>query len=341
MTREKKLIRQIEYGDRSALGELIEMYYEDILRYCQWHTTDKVIAEDAAQETFLKAVRYLDANRFRGEFKSFLYKIARNTCIDLLRKRYREDIYLDNLEQELDYVETGFIQAEEDVCLQQVIHKLDTEIQEIMLLRFGQELRTLFRQQSSNAESMQSSMQKTILLAEMELRERQKVKTTGFGTFLLEQMRMIGMRIWSVQIVIVLLVYLLLHFVIGIDLEYVTARKVAFMTGILGILMFSSAIPFLYRAQRYKMLEIEASAKYSMNGGMYLLRKIPFVHFRKWAYGMCIVTCGIFIGVTVSCPAYYEMKFTILAGGIVLLLIGSVIYQCVALFYGTGQMVYE
>lgn len=297
---------------------------------------------------------------------------------------------MDNLEQELDYVETGFIQAKEDVCLHQVIHKLDTEIQEIMLLRFGQELRTLFRQQSSNAESMQSSMQKTILLAEMELRERQKVKTTGFGTFLLEQMRMIGMRIWSVQIVIVLLVYLLLHFVIGIDLEYVTARKFAFMTGILGILIFSSAIPFLYRAQRYKMLEIEASAKYSMgelvlsrililgigdivmlfgivwqiakispltvlqttfclslpflltlNGGMYLLRKNPFVHFRKWAYGMCIVTCGIFIGVTVSCPAYYEMKFTILAGGIVLLLIGSVIYQCVALFYGTRQMVYE
>ena len=32
MTREKKLIRKIEYGDREALGELIEMYYPDILR---------------------------------------------------------------------------------------------------------------------------------------------------------------------------------------------------------------------------------------------------------------------------------------------------------------------
>lgn len=140
MTREKKLIRQIEYGDRSALGELIEMYYDDILRYCQWHTTDNAIAEDATQETFLKAVRYLDANRFRGEFKSFLYKIARNTCIDLLRKRYREDVYLDNLKQEPDYVETGFIQAEEDMCLHQAVRKLDKEIQEMMLLRFGQEV---------------------------------------------------------------------------------------------------------------------------------------------------------------------------------------------------------
>lgn len=253
-----------------------------------------------------------------------------------------------------------------------------------------QRLRTYFQKQNNNPEESQDSIRKTILLSELELKDRHTAKTTGFGTFLLTQMRMLGMRIWSVQIVMVLLVYLLLDFVVGIDLEYFTARKLAFITGILGVLMFSTAIPFLYRAQRYKMLEIEAGAKYSLgelvlsrililgtgdivmlfgmvwqiakispltvlqttfclclpflltlNGGMYLLRKIPFVHFRKWAYGMCIVICGILIGVTASCPAYYEMKFTFLVSGIIFLLIGSVIYQCAALFYGSGQVAYE
>lgn len=140
MTREKKLIRQIEYGDKGALGELIEMYYADILRYCRWHTSGQILAEDAAQETFLKMVRYLDTTSFKGEFRSFLYKIARNTCIDMSRKRYQEDKNLEDLEQEPWYLEDGFEQTEDNVWLQQFIHTMDTEAQEILLLRFGQNL---------------------------------------------------------------------------------------------------------------------------------------------------------------------------------------------------------
>ena len=140
MTREKKLIRQIEYGDKGALGELIEMYYADILRYCSWHTSGAVYAEDATQETFLKAVRYLDTTGFKGEFRPFIYKIARNTCIDLARKRYQDDTNLEQLEQEPRYSEAGFEKTEDDVWLQQLISNLEPESQEILLLRFGQNL---------------------------------------------------------------------------------------------------------------------------------------------------------------------------------------------------------
>lgn len=140
MTREKKLIRQIENGDKGTLGELIEMYYADILRYCRWHTSGAVYAEDATQETFLKAVRYLDAAGFNGEFRPFIYKIARNTCIDLARKRCQDDTNLEELEQEPGYLEAGFEQTEDDVWLQQLIRNLDSEVQEILLLRFGQNL---------------------------------------------------------------------------------------------------------------------------------------------------------------------------------------------------------
>lgn len=140
MTREKKLIRQIEDGDKGALGELIEMYYADILRYCSWHTSGAVYAEDATQETFLKAVRYLDTTGFNGEFRPFIYKIARNTCIDLARKRYQDDTNLEQLEQEPRYSEAGFEKTEDDVWLQQLISNLEPESQEILLLRFGQNL---------------------------------------------------------------------------------------------------------------------------------------------------------------------------------------------------------
>lgn len=140
MTREKKQIRKIKNGDRQALGELIEMYYSDILRYCRRHTSDRGCAEDAAQETFMKMVRYLDANSFQGEFRAFLYKIARNTCIDMARKRCREDVPLEDLEWEPDYSENGFGQAEGDLYLHQMIQNLEPDMQEILILRFGQNL---------------------------------------------------------------------------------------------------------------------------------------------------------------------------------------------------------
>lgn len=61
MTREDELFRRLRGGDGAALEELIIDAYPAILRYCLWHTPDRQTAEDAAQETFLKAVRHLDA----------------------------------------------------------------------------------------------------------------------------------------------------------------------------------------------------------------------------------------------------------------------------------------
>ena len=50
------------------------------------------------------------------------------------------------------------------------------------------------------------AMQKTILMAELELNKKQKREQKGFGAFLLEQMRMTGMRIWIGQTGMVLAV---------------------------------------------------------------------------------------------------------------------------------------
>ena len=78
------LLRKAQSGDTGALDTLIAAYYPQILNYCRWHTADEQQAQDAAQETFLKAVRWLDScGGFQGAFRPFLYKIAKNICIDL------------------------------------------------------------------------------------------------------------------------------------------------------------------------------------------------------------------------------------------------------------------
>ena len=71
--------------DEQVLEKLMREYETDILRLCYACLHDRAQAEDAAQETFLKAYRRL--SQFRGESreKTWLMKIAINTCRDVRR----------------------------------------------------------------------------------------------------------------------------------------------------------------------------------------------------------------------------------------------------------------
>ena len=140
MTREDELIKRIEQGDVSAAGELIEMFYPEILRYCLWHAPNRSLAEDAAQETFLKVIRYFDRYTHKGKFKSFLYQVAANTCIDMRRKNGKPDLPLDEIAIDLAYIEPGFQNIQSEMAFLQLINGLPKDLQEIVLLRFGQDL---------------------------------------------------------------------------------------------------------------------------------------------------------------------------------------------------------
>ncbi|MDO4170527.1 MAG: RNA polymerase sigma factor [Lachnospiraceae bacterium] len=134
---EDKLIRKAKQGDADAVEELIAIYYPEILKYCFWHVPNHSLAEDATQETFLKAIRYMDTYTHKRKFKAFLYKIASNTCIDMRRKKYTQET---SIEEDLLYMESGFKEIEEDMQLRYLVKNLKAEWQEIIILRFAQNL---------------------------------------------------------------------------------------------------------------------------------------------------------------------------------------------------------
>ncbi len=136
MTREDQWIQRMEQGDFSAVDDLVEAYYPEILRYCLWHAPNKDLAEDAAQETFLKTIRYFNRYTHKGTFRPFLYRIAANTCIDLWRKERKQDIPLEDLTEEPSYQDPDLAAME----LRQLVRGLPEALQEIVLLRFGQDL---------------------------------------------------------------------------------------------------------------------------------------------------------------------------------------------------------
>lgn len=140
MTHEDKLIQRIEQGDAGAVEELIKIFYPEILRYCIWHAPDRFLAEDAAQETFLKAIRYFDRYIHKGKFKAFLYQIAANTCTDMYRSHRHTDVSLEESTIDIAYVEPDFENVQADMNLKQLIMGLPDNTKEIVLLRFGQDL---------------------------------------------------------------------------------------------------------------------------------------------------------------------------------------------------------
>lgn len=67
------------------IRQMIQTHEKDLLRLCRVYVKDAATAEDAVQETFVKAYRSL--NRFRGESceKTWLIRIAINVCRDIQR----------------------------------------------------------------------------------------------------------------------------------------------------------------------------------------------------------------------------------------------------------------
>ena len=87
---ERALVQRIVAGDRDAYAELVRAHHARIIRLCASLLADPGLAEDAAQDTFLKAYQSLASFRGQSAFSTWLYRIAANRCLDLLRRRQRE-----------------------------------------------------------------------------------------------------------------------------------------------------------------------------------------------------------------------------------------------------------
>jgi RNA polymerase sigma-70 factor (ECF subfamily) len=91
---ESKLIVQAQQGDRKAFGELVRCHREMVVNVVYRMCGDASLAEDAAQEAFIRAWKHLPDYRPRSPFRNWVYRIAANVALDTLR-RERETTDLD------------------------------------------------------------------------------------------------------------------------------------------------------------------------------------------------------------------------------------------------------
>lgn len=84
-----EVVRAAAAGDLAAFEELVRTYEEPLWRFLVGMVRDPALAEDLAQETFLRVHRRLDTFAFRSRFSGWLFQIARNLAVDALRSRDR------------------------------------------------------------------------------------------------------------------------------------------------------------------------------------------------------------------------------------------------------------
>ncbi|MFQ3676580.1 MAG: sigma-70 family RNA polymerase sigma factor [Fimbriimonadaceae bacterium] len=83
---EKKWLNSLAEGDPSALGAIYQIYGERIYRYTFRMLGNRSDAEDATAETFYRVLRRSSDLKADGAFRTWLFRIARNLCIDRLRQ---------------------------------------------------------------------------------------------------------------------------------------------------------------------------------------------------------------------------------------------------------------
>ncbi|HEX2138833.1 MAG TPA: sigma-70 family RNA polymerase sigma factor [Woeseiaceae bacterium] len=76
MRTDEELVETTLNGSAAAFAELVERYQERLLRFLLTRCATRADAEDALQETFLNAYRYLPSYRTRWRFSTWLYRIA-------------------------------------------------------------------------------------------------------------------------------------------------------------------------------------------------------------------------------------------------------------------------
>jgi RNA polymerase sigma factor (sigma-70 family) len=85
--RDRRLVARMRDGDESAFEAVYARHHPSLLAFCRHLTGSREDAEDAVQHAFLAAYRQLADSDEKVELRPWLYTVARNRCLSLLRAR--------------------------------------------------------------------------------------------------------------------------------------------------------------------------------------------------------------------------------------------------------------
>lgn len=136
-----QLVQRTLQGDLSAFDELVKKYQGPIYMLCLSFTAQREDAKDLAQEVFLKAFENLKRFRRDAQFRTWIYRIAINRCLNFNKTQRREFVELREAFGALTYSFTNdFEQAENRRRVQLLSAQLPNKQRTAIVLRLEQGL---------------------------------------------------------------------------------------------------------------------------------------------------------------------------------------------------------
>ena len=147
MTEEATWIIQAQRGDDESFTFLVEAYQTPVYNLCYRMLGEAESAEDAAQETFLKAYQNLGRYDRERSFATWLLSIAAHHCIDKLRRRRFVSISIDEDEEGQTELpdrsapdpEKETMRKQEKDRLQHLLQSLDPTDRAAVVMRYWQD----------------------------------------------------------------------------------------------------------------------------------------------------------------------------------------------------------
>ena len=131
------LMTRVREGHEAALGELFERYHVALFRFCLRMTGNRAVSEDLVQDIFMRMLKHRKSFQANTSFTPWMYRIARNACIDHLRRSSKAPEPCEDLDAHL----STDIGPDESVSRQQqaglirkALLELPVERREVLLL---------------------------------------------------------------------------------------------------------------------------------------------------------------------------------------------------------------
>ncbi len=149
-TTDEQLMLACQKGREDALEILYKRFYRQIFLFIVRIVQDRHLAEDLAQETFLRIYNNRTAWQPRSKFSSWIYRIARNLCIDEKRRYWNRMVHMDSqFKESAEFGQSTFLSRVEDNngdardayyskidedTIKQAINQLSEEQREVIIL---------------------------------------------------------------------------------------------------------------------------------------------------------------------------------------------------------------
>jgi RNA polymerase sigma-70 factor (ECF subfamily) len=137
---DEELLERLSAGDPAAFETLIRTQYAVICRFAEKFLPDAALAEDVAQESFIKLWKSGKTFDTLTALKAYLYTIARNGCLDLIRNRNRlQERHYQAAASEVEATEpvlADIIRAESIALIYQYVQEMPEKMREVFLLSY-------------------------------------------------------------------------------------------------------------------------------------------------------------------------------------------------------------